>query len=117
MITYKLSYTGAQIDAKLGYVDVSSSLTTLLAAKLATADLLTEILDIDGSSSGIDADLLDGQHGVYYQATNSYLSGIDQDLDTTATPTFTGYTITGGVNHSGAVASMTVVNGQITAIS
>ena len=29
-------------------------------------DLLTEILAIDGASSGIDADLLDGQEGSYY---------------------------------------------------
>lgn len=33
---------------------------------LSNAALLTKIKDIDGKNSGIDADLLDGEHGTYY---------------------------------------------------
>lgn len=38
----------------------------VIAAKLADGACLTEILDDDGSGSGLDADLLDGQQGSYY---------------------------------------------------
>lgn len=39
------------------------------------AALLTAILGMDGAGSGIDADLLDGQHGSYYAKNNSTASG------------------------------------------
>ena len=41
----------------------------------------------------------------------------DQSVATTSSPTFAGYTITGGVNFSGAITNLTIVNGQITAAS
>ena len=53
-------------------------LQTALDAKLASssytaADVLTKIKTVDGSGSGLDADLLDGQHGSYYLTDNTYL--------------------------------------------
>jgi len=56
----------------IGNVD---GLQTALNAKLdsssyTAADVLTKIKTVDGSTSGLDADLLDGQHGSYY-ATDS----------------------------------------------
>lgn len=47
--------------------------TAALSGYLQTADLLSGILAIDGPASGINADLLDGQHGSYY-ATSSALA-------------------------------------------
>lgn len=41
----------------------------------------------------------------------------NQSVSTTSSPTFAGYTITGGVNFSGAITNLTIVNGQITAAS
>ena len=42
---------------------------------------------------------------------------VDQAVTSTSSPTFAGYTITGGVNFSGAITNLTIVNGQITAAS
>lgn len=59
------------------------------------AEILALLLTVDGSASGVDADLLDGQHGSYYLAATSYTasdvltkiktvdgagSGLDSDL-------------------------------------
>lgn len=66
-----------------------------LATVLAASELLDKIKTVDGSGSGLDADLLDGQSGAYYLAASSYTaadvlaklltvdgagSGIDADL-------------------------------------
>ena len=43
-------------------------------AKMAVGAALANILPSDGAGSGLDADLLDGQHGAYYQNTLATLS-------------------------------------------
>ncbi|MCC2602538.1 gp53-like domain-containing protein [Sphingopyxis yananensis] len=48
-------FTGAQIISKLGF-------TPLNAANYTAADVLAKALTVDGSGSGLDADLLDGRH-------------------------------------------------------
>lgn len=55
-------------------------LQTALDAKLASAsytaaDVLTKIKTVDGSSSGLDADLLDGKHGSDYLNLNTAVGG------------------------------------------
>lgn len=57
---------------------------TYLPASLILADLLT----VDGASSGLDADLLDGQHGSYY-ATDSLAVHLAGDETITGAKTFT----------------------------
>lgn len=58
---------------ELNYVDgVTSAIQTQLDAKLAAssytaADVLTKLKTVDGTGSGLDADLLDGQSGAYYR--------------------------------------------------
>lgn len=61
--------------------DVQAAIAELDTEKLAAStytasDVLTKLLTVDGASSGLDADLLDGQQGSYYAPINS--------------PTFTG---------------------------
>ena len=57
---------------ELNYTDgVTSSIQTQLNSKLPSSsytasDVLTKIKTVDGSGSGLDADLLDGQQGSYY---------------------------------------------------
>lgn len=51
--------------------DVQAAIVELDTEKLASssytaADVLTKLLTVDGSGSGLDADLLDGQSGAYY---------------------------------------------------
>lgn len=58
----------AVTSTELSYLDgVTSAIQTQLNAKLASAsytaaDVLTKLLTVDGSDSGLDADLLDGTH-------------------------------------------------------
>lgn len=60
-------------STEFDYLDgVTSAIQTQLDAKLASssytaADVLTKIKTVDGASSGLDADLLDGQQGTYYR--------------------------------------------------
>lgn len=54
-------------------------LQTALDAKLASssytaADVLTKIKTVDGGGSGLDADLLDGQQGSYYQPASTAIT-------------------------------------------
>lgn len=97
---------GAVSSTELGYVNgVTSAIQTQLNAKLASAsytaaDVLTKVKTVDGASSGLDADLLDGQHGTYYATASSVtakpdlfvqattpgsLGNLDFWLDTSAT--------------------------------
>ena len=39
---------------------------------MTAAEILTEIKTVDGASSGLDADLLDGQEGTYYLNYNNF---------------------------------------------
>ena len=48
----------------------------LASSNYTAADVLSKLVTVDGASSGLDADLLDGQHGSYYAPA--------------ASPTFTG---------------------------
>lgn len=67
-----------------------TGLQTALDAKLANsaytaADVLSKLLTVDGATSGLDADLLDGQHGSYYLSWTNI---------TSKPTTLTGYGIT-----------------------
>jgi cytoskeletal protein CcmA (bactofilin family) len=56
---------GTVTPTELSYVHgVTSSIQTQLGA----SNLLTQIKTVDGSGSGLDADLLDGNNGTWYQA-------------------------------------------------
>jgi hypothetical protein len=46
----------------------------LPASSYTAADVLTKTKTVDGSGSGLDADLLDGQHGSYYQPAASAIT-------------------------------------------
>lgn len=45
--------------------------TKLPIANYTAADVMTKVSSLDGTGSGLDADLLDGQHGSYYLDWNS----------------------------------------------
>lgn len=92
-----------------------SGLQSALDAKLASssytaADVLTKMLTVDGAASGLDADLLDGQHASAFATAShthaiSDVTNLQTSLDAKAplaSPTFTGTpaapTATGGTN-------------------
>lgn len=77
--TLTLAGTLAIANGGTGAASAGAALTALggLASSSYTAsDVLTKIKTVDGAASGLDADLLDGQHGSYYAPI--------------ASPTFTG---------------------------
>jgi hypothetical protein len=88
-------------STQLGYLsDVTGALQAQINSKLASTsytanDILAKLLTVDGSGSTLDADLLDGQNGSYYQPTNSYLQNINQNLGSGDSPTFNGLSTNG----------------------
>jgi hypothetical protein len=59
---------GAGISITSGAVANTGVLTVnSVAGAVTAANLMTAIQTVDGDSSGLDADLLDGQHGAYYR--------------------------------------------------
>ena len=60
-------WTASKINTELG--------TKLPTTSYTAADILTKIKTVDGSSSGLDADLLDGQHGSYYNNGDNIVWG------------------------------------------
>ena len=77
--TLTLSGTLAVANGGTGATSAGAALTALGAlasSSYTAADVLSKLLTVDGAASGLDADLLDGQHGSYYAPV--------------ASPTFTG---------------------------
>jgi len=76
-----ITYTGpsaAQVRAHLsasGDLSYNSSTGAFSYSKQTSAQLLTSIKTVDGASSGLDADLLDGQHGSYYRDAGNFNAG------------------------------------------
>jgi len=82
-------------------VGVTSSIQTQIDAKLATAsytaaDVLAKLLTVDGAASGLDADVLDGQQGSFYQNASNLNAGTLPDARFPATlPAVSGTSLTG----------------------
>lgn len=77
-------------------------------ARVGIASILTDLLTVDGAGSGLDADLLDGQHGAFYQDAGNLNAGTL--LSARLTGAYAG--ITGiGTLVSGAVPASLVTTG------
>ncbi len=77
--TVTLAGTLAIANGGTGATSAGAALTALgglASSSYTAADVLSKLLTVDGASSALDADLLDGQHGSYYAPV--------------ASPTFTG---------------------------
>jgi hypothetical protein len=77
--TVTLAGTLAIANGGTGATSAGAALTALgglASSSYTAADVLSKLLTVDGASSALDADLLDGQHGSYYAPI--------------ASPTFTG---------------------------
>ena len=70
------------------YAGNSTGVTAIGGVSGFAADILTEIKTVDGASSGLDADLLDGQQGTYYAVAateNSRLANTNAFIATKTT--------------------------------
>jgi len=68
-MTGNITFSGTQtVDGRDVSVDGTKldGIETAATADQTAAEILTAIKTVDGASSGLDADLLDGQHGTYY---------------------------------------------------
>lgn len=77
--------TGAEMNYLVG---VTSAIQTQINAKLASAsytaaDVLTKLLGVDGTGSGLDADKLDGHETSYFQVANAASTGASGSVVTT----------------------------------
>ena len=87
-----LSERGAADQHPIGAI---TGLQSALDAKLATSNLVAQLVTVDGTGTGIDSDLLDGEHGSYYTNYNNFtntpsnLTDFTNDLSevTTTAPT------------------------------
>ncbi len=81
---------GALVDFSAGTKRITNAQpATVLAGKLdsssyTAADVLAKLLTVDGSGSGIDADMLDGQTGSYYAAASALAGYQPLDADITS---------------------------------
>lgn len=67
--TLTLAGTLAVANGGTGATTAGGALTALgalAAASYTASDVLAKLVTVDGAASGLDADLLDGQHGSYY---------------------------------------------------
>ena len=81
-------------DPNFATTVTNSIATKLPSASYTAADVLTKIKTVDGTASGLDADLLDGQQGTYYYPAsnpNGYTTNVGDITGVTA-----GSYITGG---------------------
>lgn len=63
----EINFTTA-LNSKLAGIEAGAT------ADQTAAEILTAIKTVDGTLSGLDADLLDGQHGSYYQPTSTAIT-------------------------------------------
>lgn len=66
----------------------------LNSASYTAADVLVKLLTVDGAGTNLDADLLDGQHGVHYLARANHTGTQDWSTITGEPTTLVGYGIT-----------------------
>jgi len=57
-------YSSTKVDSLIGGVDPSGSY--VLLSDYSDLDVLNKLLNVDGTTSGLDSDLLDGEDGVFY---------------------------------------------------
>jgi DNA-binding FrmR family transcriptional regulator len=102
-ITYSAGYQGYTSTEASKLAGIESGAT----ADQTASEILTAIKTVDGAASGLDADLLDGQHGSYYYAAsnpNGYTTNTGTVTSIAATVP-TGFSISGSpITSSGTLA-------------
>ena len=66
---------GANTVGVAAFVRANNS---LLSSSYTASDVLSKLLTVDGASSGLDADLLDGQHGSFYSTDTKATAAFGQ---------------------------------------
>ena len=84
-------------------------------ADQSASEILTAVKTVDGASSGLDADLLDGQHGSYYQNASNLNAGTIPDARFPSTlPAVSGANLTNLPIPSAFVSGMIIMWGGST---
>ena len=96
---------GSVTSTQLGYL---STLSSNVQTQLGAANLLTQIKTVDGTTSGLDADLLDAQEGTYYLARANHTG---TQLHTTISD-FDAGVVTNRLDQMAAPTSAVSMNGQ-----
>ena len=78
-LTSALGGYALKSDLDSYYTKTDADERYVLLSSYTAADVLAKIKTVDGSGSGLDADLLDGQHGEWYQKNGLSFSYISAD--------------------------------------
>jgi hypothetical protein len=78
---------GSEVDTEFNNIataiaskaDTSALSSYVLSSSYTAADVLAKLLTVDGSSSGLNADLLDGESGNFYQTATNLTAGTIPD--------------------------------------
>ena len=101
--------TNTEVDNN--FANISTALQTgLTAASYTAADVLAKLVTVDGSGSGLDADLLDGMNSA---TTNTASTIVARD----ASGNFSAGTITAALSGNVTSSSVTITGGTITGIT
>lgn len=96
--------SNANTLAQMTPAQVLSAIGALPTSSYTASDILSKLLTVDGAGSGLDADLLDGQHGSYYFQTT--ITGNAGTATTLQTPrTINGVSFNGSANITITAAS------------
>ena len=82
-----LTTAASNVTITPAWSSVTSKPTTLSGYSVTAADVLATLLTVDSASSGLDADLLDGQQGSFYQSASNLNTGTLPDARLTGTYT------------------------------
>lgn len=75
-----LTTAASNVTITPAWGSVTSKPTTLSGYSITASDVLTTLMTVDGAASGLDADLLDGQHGSYYAPVSSPTFNTDIEI-------------------------------------
>ena len=99
----EINFTTA-LNSKLAGIEAGAT------ADQTAAEILTAIKTVDGAASGLDADLLDGQHGSYYQPASTAITTSNIGSQSVASATTSGST-TGNAATATALQTARTING------
>lgn len=103
--------TNAEVDAN--FTNLSNAIQTgQTAASYTAADVLAKLITVDGSGSGLDADLLDGLN-----ASTTHVTSTSTIVARDASGNFSAGTITASLSGGVTSSSVTITGGTITGIT
>lgn len=72
--------TNERVLTDTATIDIDTGTAGQVKAATIASGVLAQLLTVDGSGSGLDADLIDGQHASAFQASGNYITALTGDV-------------------------------------